>query len=411
MRSMAGATKPNRGALLARLHHSGDQKVTFVELFFDLVFVFAITQVTKYVVDDLSWDGAAEALLLFWMIWWAWTQFTWALNPADTTHGAVRIVTLVATAVGFLIAVNVPGAYDESGLWFAVPYVVVRLLGLGIYTAAAAGEGQRRAVRAFAAWSIVPMMLVIVGGLLETPARAWVWLAAVLLDIVAAGQAGRLEGWDLRPGHFAERHGLFVIIALGESLIVAGQSVLATESSSLLITVALGAVAVTCLMWWLYFGWWQEAIEDQLAMRRGQARTAFARDVYSFLHFVVIAGVIAIAAGIEEMVLHPDEPLPPVVRVALAAGLVLYLGATDAGWWRATGRLLPGRTIVGIILAIAVAILELPALPEIGVVATGLALVTIIEVIRRPAHSVSETAELVDQAGTSSSRAVRPQDG
>ena len=369
---------------VARLRAPADQQVTFVELFFDLVFVFAITQVTKVLVEDLTWGGAGEALLVFWMIWWAWTQFTWALNPADTTHGVVRVVTLLATAAGFLMAVNVPGAFAETGVWFAATYALVRVLGLGIYLLVASGApSQLAAVRAFAVRSSLPIALALVGGFFDSPVRAWIWLAAVILDIVAAGRSANNEGWDLRPGHFAERHGLFVIIALGESLIVAGQSVLSTESSALLLGVALGAVTVTCLMWWLYFGWWQAGMEHQLTIATGSAQPRLARDAYSLLHFVLLAGVILVAAGIEEMVLHPEEPLPTVVRLTLALGIVLYLGGTDLAWWRATGHILIARTTVGLLLALSILLIETAALGEIGLVVGGLGLVVLLEQFSR----------------------------
>ena len=369
---------------VARLRAPADQQVTFVELFFDLVFVFAITHVTKMVVEDLTWAGAGEALLVFWMIWWGWTQFTWALNPADTTHGVVRAVTLLATAVGFLMAVNVPGAFGETGAWFGATYVLVRVLGLGIYLLVASGApSQLAAVRAFAVRSSVPIVLVLVGGFFDSPVRAWIWLAAVILDVVAAGRSGDNEGWDVRPGHFAERHALFVIIALGESLIVAGQSVLNTESSALLFWVALGAVTVTSLMWWLYFGWWQSGMEHHLTIATGSAQPRLARDAYSLMHFVLLAGIIAVAAGIEEMVLHPHEPLPTGVRLALALGIVLYLGGTDLAWWRATGRILVARTTVGLLLALGIVLIETAALGEIALVVSGLGLVVVIEELGR----------------------------
>jgi low temperature requirement protein LtrA len=386
---------------VARLRGPADQQVTFVELFFDLVFVFAITQVTKVVVEDLTWAGAGEALLVFWMIWWAWTQFTWALNPADTTHGVVRVVTLLATATGFLMAVNVPGAFAETGMWFAATYVLVRVLGLGIYLlVASAVPSQLAAVQPFAVRSSLPIALALVGGLVDSPARAWIWLAAVVLDIVAAGRSGSNEGWDVRPGHFAERHGLFVIIALGESLIVAGHSVVSTESSALLFGVALGAVAVICLMWWLYFGWWQAGMEHQLSIASGSAQPRLARDAYSLLHFVLLAGIIAVAAGTEEMVLHPEEPLPTVVRLTLALGIVLYLGGTDLAWWRATGRILIARTTVGLLLALSIVLIETAALGEIGLVVGGLGLVVLLEQFSRPRSGLGLEADPVGPATT-----------
>jgi low temperature requirement protein LtrA len=362
------------------LRAEGDQGVTFVELFFDLVFVFAITQITKLVVDDLTFGGAAEAVLLLWMIWWAWTQFTWALNPADTTHPGVRLATLAGTVVAFLMAVAVPEAFGDTGLWFALSYVAVRALGLAIYFAAAAAEtGQRRAVIVFGSRSAIAMVFAVAGGVVDSPLRWWLWLAAVALDLLAAIRGGREETWDLLPGHFAERHGLIVIIALGESLVVAGAGVTGQDVSGGLIGVALGSVVVTCLLWWLYFGWWQGAVEEKLRTSPPGEQGRFARDVYSLWHFPLIAGVIGTAVAIEEMVLHPGDPLPPVVRASLAAGLVLYLGATDLAWWRATGRLLPERTFAAVVLAVLVAVLEVAPGWELAVVAAGLLAVVAVE--------------------------------
>ena len=117
------------------LHAPDEQPVTFVELFFDLVFVFAVTQITASTAHDLTWPGAARSVLLFWLIWWAWTQFTWSLNPADTLHRAVRAITLTATLVAFVMAASVPRAFADDALWFAIPYVVVRALGLWLQVA------------------------------------------------------------------------------------------------------------------------------------------------------------------------------------------------------------------------------------------------------------------------------------
>ena len=352
-------------------------------MFFDLVFVFAITQITKLVVEDLTVAGAAEAVLLLWMIWWAWTQFTWALNPADTTQSGVRLATLAGTALAFLMAVAVPEAFGETGLWFALAYVAVRALGLVIYAAAASAEtGQRRAVIVFGTWSAIAMAFAVAGGIVDTPLRWWLWLAAVALDVLAAIRGGREETWDLLPGHFAERHGLIVIIALGESLVVAGAGVAGQDVTAVLIGVALGSVVVTCLLWWLYFGWWQEAVEGELRRRPRAEQGRFARDVYSLWHFPLIAGVIGTAVAIEEMVLHPGDPLPPVVRASLALGLVLYLGATDLAWWRATGRLLPARTLAAVVLAVLVGVLEVAPGWELALVAVGLLAVVVAERVR-----------------------------
>jgi low temperature requirement protein LtrA len=199
-----------------------DQSATFIELFFDLVFVYAVTQTVSLVHEDLSWTGLGRAVVVFWLVWWAWTQYTWALNSADTAHPAVDAVMLVATAIAFLMAVTVPDAFGDAGAWFAAMYIVVRAVGLGLYGRVAWDDvAKRAAVRKFAVLSLGGLAAVAVGGLVDGEARAWLWAAALLLDVVAAALAGAAEGWDIRPDHFGERHGLFVIIALGESLVVA----------------------------------------------------------------------------------------------------------------------------------------------------------------------------------------------
>ena len=320
------------------------QGATFVELFFDLVFVFAVTEVTGLTASGLSAGGAAQAALVFWLIWWAWTQFTWALNPADTDHPAVRLGTLVATGLAFLMAVAVGDAFGDGGLLFVVPYIAVRLVGLGLYLWVSWGdERQRRAVRVFGAVSLLGLGAALAGGLVDGPARAWLWGGTVALDVTAAMIGGRRDGWSLFPEHFAERHALFVIIALGESLVAAGVAATAHLGASGLFPVVLGAVVVSCLLWWSYFGWLKAALEGAMIARTGVAQSMLGRDVYSLIHFPLIAGVIGIAVGVEEMVAHPAEPLHAETLAGFAAGLVLFIGSAAAAWKRASGEVLWGR--------------------------------------------------------------------
>jgi low temperature requirement protein LtrA len=335
-----------------------DQGATFVELFFDLVFVFAITQVTGLVHHDLTPAGIANAVLVFWMIWWGWTQFTWALNPVNTEHATVRLWTLAATGVAFIMAINVGDAFGDSGLLFAGAYVVCRLIGLGIYYNGAREQAElAAAVRYFMMLSMGGLVLAVIGGLLAPEIRAWVWLAAVLLDMAAAVRASRYGGWGLYPGHFAERHGLFVIIALGESLVAAGVAASHQEMSTPLMMVALGAVAVACLLWWSYFGWLMEYLEEALHKRQGAEQSILARNAYSLLHFPLIGGVIAVAVGIEAMVAHPSEALEFGPLAAFAVGIILFVGAGAAAWRVAGGAILWWR--IGFLVS-AIAALLLP---------------------------------------------------
>jgi low temperature requirement protein LtrA len=324
-----------------------DQSATFIELFFDLVFVFAVTQTVSLLHHDLSWAGLFHAVVVFWLVWWAWTQYTWALNSADTTHPGVDALMLVATAIAFLMAVSIPDAFGEAGGWFAATYILVRLVGLGLYGRVAWEDvAKRRAVRRFAVLSFGGLAAVAAGGVVGgEEARAWWWAAAVVLDVAAAVGAGAAEGWDIRPEHFGERHGLFVIIALGESLIVAASGLTGAQRTAQTVAVAILAVAVTGGLWWSYFVSGKPALDHALVQRSGIDRSKLARDVYSIWHFPLVFGVVLLAVAIEEAVAHPHEALPVGVSLALAGGVVLFVGSTAAAL-RRSGYSLSGRRLV-----------------------------------------------------------------
>ena len=321
-----------------------DQKVTFVELFFDLVFVYCVTQVVTLLHGHIDSRSAVSALLVFWLVWWAWTQFTWALNAANTEHPRIQAITLLATAIAFLLAVGIPRALSADALWFAGPYVVLRVVGLLVYYWVAWDDPlQRKAVRIFGLVSTTGLCVVLAGAFTGGSAIYWCWGVAIALDLAAAGIGGQLEGWNLHPAHFVERHGLIVIIALGEALIVAAAGLVgATRTPTVIATGGL-AVAVTCGLWWSYFRHVRPAFEHALGARDGSARSCLARDVFSILHFPMLCGVIAIAAATEAALAHPDQILAADLRAALGGGAVLFLCGTAAGMWRATGRALPWR--------------------------------------------------------------------
>jgi low temperature requirement protein LtrA len=342
--------RPRRLGVLAVMRRpittTEDQSTTFIELFFDLVFVYAVTQTVSLVHEELSWAGVAHAVIVFWLVWWAWTQFTWALNSADTTHPAVEAVMLAATAIAFLMAVTIPDAFGDAGGWFAATYIAVRVVGLALYGRVAWDDvAKRAAVRRFALLSAGGLAAVAGGGVVSGDARAWWWAAAVLLDVVAAVAAGAAEGWDVRPDHFSERHGLFVIIALGESLIVAGAGLTGAERTTQTVAVAILAVAVTCGLWWSYFVTAKPLLDDAIRRRDQAGRTHLARDVYSILHFVVVFGVVLLAVAVEEAVAHPHQALPAGGSLALAGGVVGFVGGAAAAL-RRSGNALSGRRLV-----------------------------------------------------------------
>jgi len=371
-----------------------DQTVTFVELFFDLVFVFSVTQVAHLLARHLDWTGVGQAVLVFWLVWWAWTQFTWALNAANTTHVGVELGTLVATGVAFFMAVGLPGAFGDDAIWFALPYVVVRVIGLAIYIRVAwlADPTQHAAVRSFALMSVGGLAAVLAGAIAGLPALYWLWGLAILLDVVAALVGGEAEGWNLHPDHFAERHGLFVIIALGESLIVAGAGLIGLEISPTVIGVGAMTVALVCALWWSYFGTAKSVLDARLESAEGISQTKLARDVYSLLHFPMILGVVGVAVALESIVHHPSDPLDVASRLALAVGVALFTGIMGLAMWRATGK--PPLLRLLLAAATGVAVMAAGGLAPVFVLAIAFGGVALMAVGEHGAHARDATVDL-----------------
>jgi low temperature requirement protein LtrA len=370
-----------------------DQKVTFVELFFDLVFVYCVTQVASLIHGHFDLTSAGAALVVFWLVWWAWTQFTWALNAANTDHHRVQVVTLLATAIAFLMGVGIPRALGDEALWFAAPYVAVRVVGLLLYYWVAWGDpAQRQAVNIFALFSLGGLAVVLAGALMGGPPQYWLWGLAIALDLVAAGIGGNREGWNLHPDHFVERHGLIVIIALGETLIVAAAGLADAAKTGAVIATAVLAVAVTCGLWWTYFHGVRLTFEHALASRTGHARSCLARDVFSVLHFPMLCGVIAMAAATEEALTHPNDTLTADGRIFLAAGAVLFVCGTAAATWRAAGHVHPWRWILAPGAGAAVAMLATPPWMALAILLTMLVIISALEHSSR--HHTPEVAKI-----------------
>jgi low temperature requirement protein LtrA len=365
----------------------GDQKVTYVELFFDLVFVFCVTQIVSLLHDGVTWRAVGEVVLVFWLVWWGWTQFTWALNAADTTHPRVEVATLVATGVAFFLAVGIPFAFHGHSLWFAGTYIAVRVLGLLVYDWVAwADESQRAAVRLFSLVSVGGMIAVLIGGIFGGTVQYISWGAAIVLDLAAAAVGGRAEGWNLHAGHFAERHALFVIIALGESLIVAALSLTDGEWPAVRVGAAILSVAIAGAMWWSYFVRNRIELEEALELAEGRDRSMLARDVYSIVHFPMMLGIVAYAATVEHALSHPSDPLSTSGRALLAASVVLFAGSMELALRRAGQTVHLARRLLPILTAIVVfALAAVPAVISLATVLLGLTFLVIREPVR-PRH-------------------------
>jgi low temperature requirement protein LtrA len=384
-----GGGAGTRAAIRRSVRASQPQGVAFVELFFDLVFVFAVTQLTAQTAHDLTPQGVLRAILVGWLIWWAWTQFTWTLNPADTTHDRVRVLTLVATAAAFVMAASVPRAFTDEALWFALPYLVVRLLGLGLQVLVEMErEGtDHTAVYRWATLSLVGLALVLVGALVDPGLRSVIWLGAIGADFAAASLAGRATTWDLNVAHITERHGLFVIIALGESLIVAGAAIAGAQVTSGLVLSVGAAIVVACLLWWTYFGWLEDALKHRFASARPDRLGPLARDAFSLAHFPLVCGIVGYAVAVEAAVAHPDEPMTGPVLAALGIGVALFVASSALSLWRLGGRVLVARLAALVVMAVALVIVAAIAPPPVvplGTVALVLFGVVILEAVAPP---------------------------
>lgn len=374
-----------------------DQKVTFVELFFDLVFVFCVTQVVSLLHDGVTWRSVGEAVLVFWLVWWGWTQFTWALNAADTTHPRVEVATLVATGVAFFLAVGIPSAFHGHSLWFAGTYVTVRVLGLLVYDWVAwTNVSQRKAIRQFSLVSAGGMVAVLIGGAIGGAGQYVLWTLAIVLDLVAALVGARAEGWNLHPEHFSERHGLFVIIALGESLIVAAISLSDGEWPVDQVITALLAVAIAGAMWWSYFVRNKVELDHALEVVEDTERAQLARDVFSLLHFPMLLGVIAFAAIVEHALRHPSEPLGVPGRALLAASVLLYASGMALALFRAKRMVKASRRWMPFLTATAVyGLADLSAVMSLAVVLIGLTLMVVGEPVRHAHHAKAKDASVI----------------
>jgi low temperature requirement protein LtrA len=358
-----------------------DQPVSFAELFFDLIFVFSVTQVVHLIHGSFDIVHIGRAVLVFWLVWWAWTQFTWALNAADTKHNWILIAVLIATGLAFFMAVAVPQSFSAQSWWFAASYVAVRSIGLIIYLWVSWPDPKMRsAVRLFALLSIAGLISAMLGGIIGGATQYWLWGMTIVLDMVAASIGGRSEDWNIHVSHFTERHGLFVIIALGETLIVAASAAAKESWESPLMIVSALAVGITCVMWWLYFYKIKDRMEHALLTTAAAGRAPLARDAYSFLHFPLLCGLIIYTAAIENAMLHPTTTFSLHGRIALSSGIILFSLSLVIAFFRATGRILYLRALMTIIIgAFIILASSINVLMVLAFSLSGLLLISVLE--------------------------------
>ncbi len=325
----------------------GGGRVTALELFYDLVFVFAITQITHLLVDNLSWAGVGQASVVLLVVWWSWNYTTWVTNELDPESAVTRLLLIILMLGSLLMAIAIPEAFGDKALLFAGTYVAMQVGRHTFLTFAAARSGTTERERAgrILVWFVAAGVFWISGALVEGSARTILWVVALAVDYTApfvlywVPGRRRLGGetWQVGTEHFAERFQLFVIVALGESIVVTG----ATTSDLDLTRPTLLAFVVAFLssasLWWLYFNIVARIVQQHLEV--AQDRTTLARDGYTYLHVFIVAGIIVSAVGDELVIAHPTETLRDSELIAVVAGPALYLMAHVALRLRMTGTI------------------------------------------------------------------------
>jgi low temperature requirement protein LtrA len=302
-----------------------ERKTSYLELFFDLVFVFAFTQVTALILEDTSPQGFARAALVLAMVWWAWSAYAWMTNAIDVENSVTRLIIFAAMAAGFFMALAVPDAFQDEAAWFAVAYFVVRVLNSALYAWGVRGDpAVLRSVARLSPWFLVAALVALVGGFVDPDYRAWVWLASLVIDVVGTLTVARLE-WHVSPSHFAERFALIVIIALGESIVAIGIGTShLTRDATYAVSVVVAFAGVAAL-WWAYFDFTAVAAQRSLRRASPQARGPLARDVFTFFHYPVVLGIIFYAVAAKKTLEDPLDPLSDAGRWALGLGISVFL--------------------------------------------------------------------------------------
>jgi low temperature requirement protein LtrA len=309
------------------------QRATALELFYDLVFVFAITQVSHLLLDDLSWLGAGEALLALLVVWWAWNYTTWVTNELDPDSIAVRLLLIWLMLLTLVLAIAIPDAFGERAILFAGSYLAIQLSRHVFLTFVAASRGtiERERAGRILFWFGVAGVFWIAGAFAEDEARAALWIIALGIDLAAPLHLYSIPGrprlshttWEVETTHFAERFQLFMIIALGETIVLTGATTAGLDLNAARVAAFALAFLGAAALWWLYFGYVARIAERRLA--RATNRTQLARDGYTYLHAVFVAGIILAAVGDELVIAHPTDKLPRAELLVVTGGPALYL--------------------------------------------------------------------------------------
>jgi low temperature requirement protein LtrA len=377
-----------------------EARVTPIELFFDLVFVFSLTQVTALMGTNISGTQLVRGLLVLALLWWCWVGYAWLGNVVQAEEGLGRAAMFGAMAAMFVMALAVPEAFDDLPRGLAGPvvvafaYLAVRLLHLGMFWLAARTEHDR-ALRG-QLFRFMPSLfgsttLLLIASQLHGRAQTLTWVGVVVVDYVGVILGGA-SGWRLRSAsHFAERHGLIVIVALGESIVAIGVGVAHFAISWPILVGAVLGLAVAACVWWAYFDVVSIVAERVLRQLQGEERARMARDAYSYLHLPMVAGIALLALGIEQVLVNVGETsngelterLAALPLGALYGGVALFLFSHAAFKYRTWRHVTVRRLVVAVLLLVLMpAAMELPGLAALGLLAAVLVAMIASEAIR-----------------------------
>ena len=381
---------------------TADATVTPLELFFDLVFVFALTQVTAMMADDLSGEGVLRGMLILALLWWSWTGYAWLSNVVRADEGAVRLVLITAMAAMFVFALTIPEAFDDlpGGLHgpvvLAVCYFVFRLMHLVMFWVIARDDpGLRAQLLRFTPSMVGGTAMLLVASTLDGTAQTLAWAAALLADYLGTLLGGS-AGWRLRsPSHFAERHGLILIVALGESIVAIGVGVAQLPVSVPIVVASVLGLTLASALWWTYFDMSALKGERALAEEPEATRAALARDAYSYFHMPLVAGVVLTALGLKKVLEYVgdfsdhelSDPLKGVALYALFGGVVIYLLGHVGFKWRTGHEIGLSRLVPALVLTALVPVAALvPALAALALLTTVMVATVSFETWRYAEH-------------------------
>ena len=320
-----------------------EKRVAPLELFFDLVFVFALTQVTALMSEHPTWTGLGQGMLVLAALWWAWGAYAWLTNYIAAEEDRERLLMLAVMGAFLITALAVPGAFGDDALLFAVAYAVARWLHIFIFAEANEDVDAGEAIRRLARTALPAPALLIVAAFLEGPPQTALWLLAIALDFGGPFVFG-VRGFRVSAGHFAERFSLIVIIALGESIVAIAAGLEGELDAGVIVAALLGLV-VACGLWWAYFDVVALVAERRFRKAEGHERALIARDSYSYLHLPMIAGIVLLALAVKKTIEHVDEPLKTIPAVALFGGIALYYAGHVGFRLRNVGSINRPRTV------------------------------------------------------------------